>query len=44
MVMGSSLPLLGLEFKILSLAILLAALIWLLRRLESSPLAQRIAV
>ena len=43
MVMGSSLPLLGLEFKAASLAILLGALVCLLRRLQTSPLAQRVA-
>ncbi len=32
---GTSLPLLGLEFKILSLIILAAALVWLVRRLGS---------
>jgi len=41
MVMGSSLPLLGLEFKVLSLVILVGSLVWLLRRLDASPLAQR---
>lgn len=34
---GSALPLLGLEFKILSLVILAAALAWLVRRLDSVP-------
>jgi hypothetical protein len=33
--MGSTLPLLGLEFKLLSLVILLSALVWLLRRISA---------
>ncbi len=32
--MGSALPLLGLEFKLLSLVVLGVALVWLVRRLE----------
>jgi membrane protein implicated in regulation of membrane protease activity len=36
-ILGSSLPLLGLEFKILSLVILTTALVWLLRKTQQSP-------
>jgi hypothetical protein len=39
-ILGSSLPLLGLEFKVLSLVILGTALVWLLRKTQQAPEGQ----
>jgi hypothetical protein len=34
--MGSSLPLLGIEFKLLSLVVVFGALVWLVRRMGAT--------